>query len=143
MAETLSPNLTIQKRKTSVSVRLQSPTSPFFIGSNDDKLERAQARAARAAAIRRRIVEDDLPLPSSPSNSGLDGVQIMELFRNCIKLASENVCFLLFLKIQLQIQDTSIDWKEPSILRVCQTNWDTIFVCYMLYYLTLTGFLIK
>ncbi|XP_057529567.1 condensin complex subunit 2 isoform X1 [Amaranthus tricolor] len=90
MAETLSPNLTIQKRKTSVSVRLQSPTSPFFIGSNDDKLERAQARAARAAAIRRRIVEDDLPLPSSPSNSGLDGVQIMELFRNCIKLASEN-----------------------------------------------------
>ncbi|KMT12767.1 hypothetical protein BVRB_4g088610 [Beta vulgaris subsp. vulgaris] len=93
MAETLSPNpLQQQKRRISISTRLQSPTSPFFLASNDDKLERAQARAARAAAVRRIIAEDDLlsPPPSSPSNSCLDGAQIMELFRNCIKLASEN-----------------------------------------------------
>ncbi|KAL2944766.1 Condensin complex subunit 2, partial [Bienertia sinuspersici] len=88
MAETLTPP---QKRRTSISTRLQSPTSPFFLGSNDDKLERAQARAARAAAVRRKVVEDAVVQPpSSPSNSCLDGSQIMELFRNCIKLASEN-----------------------------------------------------
>ncbi|KAG4978514.1 hypothetical protein JHK86_037988 [Glycine max] len=37
-----------------MSARIQSPTSPFFMGSNDDQLERAQARAARASAIRRK-----------------------------------------------------------------------------------------
>ncbi|KNA14477.1 hypothetical protein SOVF_107220 [Spinacia oleracea] len=91
MAETLSPN-PVQKQRATISTRLQSPTSPFFLGSNDDKLERAQARAARAAAVRRKLAEDAFlpPPPSSPSNSCLDGAQIMELFRNCIKLASEN-----------------------------------------------------
>ncbi|KAJ8442946.1 hypothetical protein Cgig2_019519 [Carnegiea gigantea] len=92
MAETLSPNRTPGlKRRASIAIRLQSPTSPFFLGSNDDKLERAQARAARAAAIRRKPLDvvEDAP-PSSPSNACLDGDQIMELFRNCIKLASEN-----------------------------------------------------
>ena len=93
MAETLSPNRTPGlKRRASIATRLQSPTSPFFLGSNDDKLERAQARAARAAAVRRKPLDvvEDAP-PSSPSNACLDGDQIMELFRNCIKLASENV----------------------------------------------------
>lgn len=75
-----------------MSTRLQSPIkSPFFLGSNDDQLERAQARAARAAAVRRKLAEDAAARsPSSPSNSCLDGAQIMELFHNCIKLASEN-----------------------------------------------------
>ncbi|XP_021758985.1 condensin complex subunit 2-like isoform X1 [Chenopodium quinoa] len=92
MAETLTPNPPLQKRRASISTRLQSPKSPFFLGSNDDKLERAQARAARAAAVRRKVAEDALlsPPSSPPSNSCLDGDQIMELFRNCIKLASEN-----------------------------------------------------
>ncbi|TYH63864.1 hypothetical protein ES332_D07G225300v1 [Gossypium tomentosum] len=53
------------------------PTSPFFLGSNDDKLERVQARAARS------------PTDSDPC---LSKDQILELFQNCIKLASENVC---------------------------------------------------
>lgn len=82
MAETLSPN---PKQRAPFS-----PSSPFFLGSNDDKLERAQARAARAAAIRRKQSSAD-PLPDANANeSFLDKQQILELFRNCIKLASEN-----------------------------------------------------
>ncbi|KAJ0982430.1 hypothetical protein J5N97_010685 [Dioscorea zingiberensis] len=77
-------------RGAPMSSRLQSPTAhPFHLGSNDDQLERAQARAARAAAIRRKP-----SLPPPPSYSGdhvfLDKNQIMELYHNCIKLASEN-----------------------------------------------------
>ncbi|KAJ7963760.1 Condensin complex subunit 2 [Quillaja saponaria] len=68
--------------------KLQSPTSPFFLGSNDDQLERAQARAARAAALRRKAATADVP--QSPTNPGLSDEQVSELFRNCIKLASEN-----------------------------------------------------
>ncbi|KAK9673872.1 hypothetical protein RND81_12G195200 [Saponaria officinalis] len=96
MAETLisSPNPTGGlKRRPSISTRLQSPTSPFFLGSNDDQLERAQARAARAAAIRRKALDAvsiDDALPDVSDSPCLDGHQIMELFRNCIKLASEN-----------------------------------------------------
>lgn len=83
MAETLSPN---PKQRAPFS-----PSSPFFLGSNDDKLERAQARAARAAAIRRKLSATD-PLPdANSSDSFLDKQQILELFSNCIKLASENV----------------------------------------------------
>ncbi|GLT31832.1 hypothetical protein SLA2020_065400 [Shorea laevis] len=69
--------------------RLQSPTAAFFLGSNDDKLERAQARAAaRAAAIRRTIPASNPPSP--PSDYYLSKQQIIHLFQNCIKLASEN-----------------------------------------------------
>ncbi|TKY66993.1 Condensin complex subunit 2 [Spatholobus suberectus] len=86
MAETLSPNpATAQKQR----VRIQSPTSPFFLGSNDDQLERAQARAARAAAIRRRSLALNQPLQAI-SDPGLNKQQILVLFQNCIKLASEN-----------------------------------------------------
>ncbi|GKV46021.1 hypothetical protein SLEP1_g53041 [Rubroshorea leprosula] len=49
MEEAVSPG----QRATMIN-RLQSPTTALFLGSNDDKLERAQARAAaRAAAIHR------------------------------------------------------------------------------------------
>ncbi|OMO83525.1 Condensin complex subunit 2/barren [Corchorus capsularis] len=68
--------------------RLQSPTSPFFLSSNNDQLERAQARAAaRAAAVRRFVTVAPPPPPSEPC---LSKDQITELFQNCIKLASEN-----------------------------------------------------
>ncbi|KAM0939546.1 putative condensin complex subunit 2/barren [Dioscorea sansibarensis] len=85
-----SPPTTKPHRVASMSTRLQSPTShPFHLGSNDDQLERAQARAARAAAIRRKPTA-----PPPPSRSGdhvlFDKNQIMELYHNCIKLASEN-----------------------------------------------------
>lgn len=97
MAETLSPNpTTAQKQRAPVGSRLQSPTSPFFLGSNDDQLERAQARAARAAAIRRKNVSGTAaphPYPSAPDPC-LSTEQIIELFQNCIKLASENVSIL-------------------------------------------------
>lgn len=87
MAETLSPN-----RKQRIAVApLQSPTSPFFLGSNDDRLERAQARAARAAAIRRKPVAVNAPNKDQSSDPCLGKDQIFELFQNCIKLASENV----------------------------------------------------
>ncbi|CAH9060356.1 unnamed protein product [Cuscuta europaea] len=79
MAETLSPN---PKPRAAFS-----PPSPFFLGSNDDNFERAQARAARAAAIRRKRVS----LAHTPAaDPWLDQNQIFELFQNCIKLASEN-----------------------------------------------------
>nr|GMC85654.1 condensin complex subunit 2 [Ipomoea batatas] len=79
MAETLSPNPKLRAPF--------SPTSPFFLGSNDDNIERAQARAARAAAIRRKPV---VAAPPPAASSCLDKKQIFELFQNCIKLASEN-----------------------------------------------------
>ncbi|KAK7839419.1 condensin complex subunit 2 [Quercus suber] len=82
MAETLSPN---PKQRL-----LQSPTSPFFLGSNDDHLERAQARAARAAKVRRISVVSPPPRGASDSDKFLGKHQILDLFRNCIKLASEN-----------------------------------------------------
>lgn len=84
MAETLSPN---PKQRAPFS-----PTkSPFFIGSNDDKLERAQARAARAAAIRRKPAFPTTSVPPAADDPCLGKEQILELFQNCIKLASENV----------------------------------------------------
>ncbi|KAK6946984.1 Condensin complex subunit 2/barren [Dillenia turbinata] len=90
MAEILSPDPgTTGKQRAPMATRLQSPTSPFFLGSNDDQLERAQARAARAAAIRRKTTAVAAANPPSASPC-LGSDQILELFQNCIKLASEN-----------------------------------------------------
>ncbi|PON84523.1 Condensin complex subunit 2/barren [Trema orientale] len=91
MAELLSPDPSnAQKQRVPMASRLQSPTSPFFLGSNDDQLERAQARAARAAAIRRKSVAVN-KLPSyGDTDPCLGKQQILELFQNCIRLASEN-----------------------------------------------------
>ncbi|KAK1568486.1 hypothetical protein Q3G72_025079 [Acer saccharum] len=89
MDEVLSPNQ--RQRIAMVSRSIQSPTSPFFLGSNDDKLERAQARAARAAAIRRKpVTVNALQQQGDESDPCLGKDQILELFQNCIKLASEN-----------------------------------------------------
>lgn len=76
-----------------MSNRLQSPTRQFFLGSNNDQLERAQERAARAAAIRRKAAATIAPPP--PDDTCLSEEQIVELFQNCIKLASENVSMRL------------------------------------------------
>ncbi|KAL1818079.1 hypothetical protein ACET3Z_020653 [Daucus carota] len=82
MGEQLSPN---PKQRA----QLFSPSSPHFLGSNDDKLERAQARAAaRAAATRRKAVAAAAAAPES--TPCLDKEHILDLFHNCIKLASEN-----------------------------------------------------
>nr|XP_043622218.1 condensin complex subunit 2-like [Erigeron canadensis] len=86
MAEIVSPIRTPGQYKQRAPVL--SPDRPLFLGSNDDKLERAQARAARAAAIRRKPVTQ--PTDASPTDPCLGQEQIMELFQNCIKLASEN-----------------------------------------------------
>ena len=84
MGEILSPKQRLP--------RIQSPTSPFFLRSNDDNLERAQARAARAASIRRKTASaHSQPPPLQDPDPCLDKQQILELFHNCIKLASENV----------------------------------------------------
>ncbi|KAH9803906.1 Condensin complex subunit 2 [Citrus sinensis] len=87
MSEALSP-----RQRGTMSNRLHSPTRQrqFFLGSNNDQLEREQARAARAAAIRRRKATStsSSPLPEDPC---LSEEQIVELLQNCIKLASENV----------------------------------------------------
>ncbi|XP_024033778.1 condensin complex subunit 2 isoform X1 [Citrus clementina] len=86
MSEALSP-----RQRGTMSNRLHSPTRQrqFFLGSNNDQLEREQARAARASAIRRRKATStsSSPLPEDPC---LSEEQIVELLQNCIKLASEN-----------------------------------------------------
>ncbi|KAI3849057.1 hypothetical protein MKX03_011500 [Papaver bracteatum] len=89
MGEFLSPNQ-MAKQKALLSSRIQPPTSPFFLGSNDDQLERAQARAARAAAIRRKSTTSFTPYPPPSSDPCFSKEQISALFQNCIKLASEN-----------------------------------------------------
>ncbi|KAK9089733.1 hypothetical protein Scep_028815 [Stephania cephalantha] len=92
MAETLTPDP--KQQRPPMASRLQSPTSPFFLGSNDDKLERAQARAARAAASRRKSVTvgavAGVGVGVVPPDPCFSRSQIVELFQNCIKLASEN-----------------------------------------------------
>lgn len=96
MAETLSPN---PKQRGPFS-----PSSPFFLGSNDDKLERAQARAARAAAVRRKPAAPTTA--TSPKADPLLGKeQILELFQNCIKLASENVFPLFYFIIFCNLRE--------------------------------------
>ncbi|XP_040988208.1 condensin complex subunit 2-like isoform X2 [Juglans microcarpa x Juglans regia] len=82
------PSLAATQRASMASNRLQSPTSPFFLASNDDQLERAQARAARAAANRR--IAASTTAPSPPPDSFLSKERIIDLYHNCIKLASEN-----------------------------------------------------
>lgn len=87
MAETLSP---IRTPGLKQRAPVLSPDRPLFLGSNDDKLERAQARAARAAANRRKPVAFHQATDATPADPCLGQEQIMELFQNCIKLASEN-----------------------------------------------------
>ncbi|RXH67995.1 hypothetical protein DVH24_028142 [Malus domestica] len=91
MADTLSPNPATPKQRLPRAARLQSPTSPFFLGSNDDHRERAQARAACAAEIRRKSVALNLLPQQGDPDPCLRKAQILELFQNCIKLDSENV----------------------------------------------------
>ncbi|KAM7495589.1 hypothetical protein LguiB_030198 [Lonicera macranthoides] len=71
-----------------VAMRLQSPKSPFLLGSNDDQLERAHARAIRAASARRKAMVS--PPSTAHAVPCLSREQIIELFQNCIKLATEN-----------------------------------------------------
>ncbi|GAV81956.1 Cnd2 domain-containing protein [Cephalotus follicularis] len=80
-----------EAQRAPVGYRLQSPTTgSYFLGSNDDALERARARAqARSAAIRRKATVDP-PSQSPPPDPCLTQQQIIDLFLNCIKLASEN-----------------------------------------------------
>lgn len=92
MEETFTPNPKQRPTSTTATTtRIQAPTSPFFLGSNNDRLEREQARAARVAASRRRsIVFGRGPQLEKESDPCFDKQQILELFQNCIKLASEN-----------------------------------------------------
>ncbi|XP_057457598.1 condensin complex subunit 2-like isoform X2 [Lotus japonicus] len=91
---TVSPNPTTAapSKRLPVAARILSPTSPVFIGSNDDQVERAQARAARATAIRRKSLAAAANFPSRDPDSDpcLTKDQILDLFHNCIKLAAEN-----------------------------------------------------
>ncbi|XP_059444006.1 condensin complex subunit 2-like [Corylus avellana] len=82
------PSVAPMQRSPVAASRLRSPISPFFLGSNDDELERAQARAARAAANRRIAAASTAYSP--PPDPCLSQDQIIDLFNNCIKLASEN-----------------------------------------------------
>ncbi|EPS60912.1 hypothetical protein M569_13888 [Genlisea aurea] len=71
-------------------VSLSPMKNTYFVGSNDDQFERAEARVARAAAIRRKSVVRSSNSNSSNADACLGKDQILELFHNCIKLASEN-----------------------------------------------------
>ncbi|KAJ0582812.1 putative condensin complex subunit 2/barren [Helianthus annuus] len=87
MAEILSPSRTPGFKQRAPVL---SPDRTLFLGSNDDKLERAQARAARAAANRRKPVAFPQATDASSADTYLGQEQIMEMLQNCIKLASEN-----------------------------------------------------
>lgn len=112
MAGTLSPiPASAQNLEGPMPSRVHSPTKPLFLGPNDDKLERARARAERAAAIRRRSINAIAPPPTPPDTDPCLGKQqILDLFQNCIKLASENVCtlslslFLLIIVLRLLLE---------------------------------------
>ncbi|KAK1258860.1 Condensin complex subunit 2 [Acorus gramineus] len=73
---------------------MKSPPPHLLISSNDDRLERAQAQAARSTAAKRRESLFTVPHAAATSSSSAVSLfsrdQIMELFQNCIKLASEN-----------------------------------------------------
>ncbi|XP_020593017.1 condensin complex subunit 2 isoform X2 [Phalaenopsis equestris] len=80
-----------QKGCIPMAPRLLSPThNSFPLGSNDDELERAQARAARIASIRRKPAANIDPACSPSRPNLLNHEQIMDLLNNCLKLASEN-----------------------------------------------------
>ncbi|KAM7270086.1 hypothetical protein ACFE04_029300 [Oxalis oulophora] len=123
MAEALSPN---RKRRLPITSSLiQSPKSPFFIGSNDDNLERKQARAAaKAAAIRRKNLVAP-PLVVEDPELGLGKHQILDLFQNCIKLASENclsngMCYILRIaSIPLAKINQKNTWELNLIDHLC------------------------
>ncbi|KAF3777134.1 Condensin complex subunit 2 [Nymphaea thermarum] len=89
----VTPEKPAARQRTPVAARfLQSPPAAgLTLGSNDDQLERAQARAARFAASRRKsfVGRADGEAPRA-SEDLLCKDQIVELFQNCIKLASEN-----------------------------------------------------
>ncbi|KAM1411563.1 hypothetical protein COP1_024244 [Malus domestica] len=90
MADTLIPNPGTPKQKLPMAARLPSPISPFFLGFNDDHRDRAQARPALAAVIRRKSVELNLLPQQGDRDPCLGNAQSLELFQNCIKLDSEN-----------------------------------------------------
>eukprot|EP00249_Psilotum_nudum_P032004 c47091_g1_i1 orf=213-2336(+) len=85
------------KHKTPLKARTHSPGQLLFSPNNDD-YEKAQARAARAAAIRRKsfVGLDGMEVDNgtrgrlSGGHDVLSKEQILELFQNCIKLATEN-----------------------------------------------------
>lgn len=80
------------RHKTPLKERAQTPAHHLF-SPNDDDFERAQVRAARAAASRRKSTvgpPPDLQASGIESDKLLAKNQILELFQNCIKLASEN-----------------------------------------------------
>nr|XP_043628578.1 condensin complex subunit 2-like [Erigeron canadensis] len=90
MAETLSPNPTQVHKQKPTTIFSPPANNTFCLGSNDDNLERAQARAARAAFIRRKPVTLNNNNADPKDDKFLGPEQIMDLFQNCIKLASEN-----------------------------------------------------
>ncbi|XP_020519572.1 condensin complex subunit 2 isoform X2 [Amborella trichopoda] len=80
-------------QRTPVSARLQFTPPSRLLGSNDDELERAQARAERLLASRRKSFVGRPDFNSAHFHGDddlLDKDQILQLFNNCIKLASEN-----------------------------------------------------
>ncbi|KAI0513547.1 hypothetical protein KFK09_009572 [Dendrobium nobile] len=84
-------NLVRQTARNPTASRLLSPTLNVFpLESNDDNLERAQARAARIASIRRKSVVAVGPASPPFRSNLLNHEQIMDLLNNCLKLASEN-----------------------------------------------------
>ncbi|KAK3030037.1 hypothetical protein RJ639_038136 [Escallonia herrerae] len=79
MSEILSPKPS--KKRPSTATRLQTSTRPFFLGSNDDQLERDQARAAATPPPPSGAKPS--PVPSSPVVKG-------NRLSSCSKIASSS-----------------------------------------------------
>eukprot|EP00250_Pteridium_aquilinum_P035725 c9866_g1_i1 orf=530-2599(+) len=81
------------KHKTPLKARTLSPSQNILSPNNDD-YERAQVRAARAAAQRRKsfvgLEAEKLRQNSFGEEDLLGKDQILDLFQNCIKLSTEN-----------------------------------------------------
>ncbi|XWS36770.1 hypothetical protein CRYUN_Cryun20dG0114300 [Craigia yunnanensis] len=88
--------------------RIQSPTSPFFLGSNDDKLESAKARAARAAKINQKNTWE---------------LNLIDHLRDIIKVEEENDvetnfqrCICIFKGTCVRLSETAV--LEPLVIIV-------------------------
>lgn len=137
MADVRSPDPAMgQKQRVPVASLIQSPTSPFFLSPNDDQQERAQARAARAAAIRRKsIAVNALPQRDDPDPC-LGKQQILELFNNCIKLASENVTTRLFFLLLFLPCKIFSSVSLCFLYKICfgDLNWVEVWCFFILFY---------
>lgn len=108
--------------RTPLKDRVPSPSHGLLLMPNDDEKERAQMRRAREAELRRKsgigagIFSALASVPAPQEATLLSWEHILELHRNCIKLAAENVC-LPCLEVTL-CSMYLLDWNTCCVIRL-------------------------